>query len=82
MANGGIIGPVNATSRGKNKVTTITSSGPTSPALSATNPGTRLIQATIVAGGGGGGSDRGGGGGAGGMICQEIPTVGNKALGG
>ena len=53
--NGGIIGPVNTISAGKNKITSITASGPTSPALAATQPGTRLINALVVAGGGGGG---------------------------
>ena len=40
-ANGGIIGPVNTTSAGKDTFTLITASGPTSPALAATQPGTR-----------------------------------------
>ena len=53
--NGGIIGVVNKTSFGKNTTTSITASGPTSPALAATQPGTRLINALVVAGGGGGG---------------------------
>ena len=47
--NGGIIGPVNTISKGDNTQTTITSSGPTSPALATTQPGTRLIKALIVA---------------------------------
>ena len=72
--NGGIIGPVNTISVGKGKQTTITASGPTSPALAATQPGTRLLRALIVAGGGGGG-DRGGGG-AGGLVNQTDITVG------
>ena len=49
MANGGIIGPVNVTSRGKNTITSKTSSG-----CLSTQPGTRVVQASIVAGGGGG----------------------------
>ena len=63
--NGGIIGPTNVTSRGKNTVTTRTSS---TPSAVTTQPGTRLIKATISAGGGGGGtgSSVGGGGGGGG----------------
>ena len=44
-ANGGIIGPVNTISFGKGKITSITASGPTSPALAATQPGTRVIKA-------------------------------------
>jgi hypothetical protein len=61
MANGGIIGPVNVTSRGKNTVTSKTSSGCVS-----LQSGTRVIKTAIVAGGGaGGGSQISGGGGAG-----------------
>ena len=48
MANGGIIGPTNVTSRGKNTVTSKTSSG-----CLTTQPGTRVIRTTVVAGGGG-----------------------------
>ena len=81
MANGGIIGPNNVTSFGKNKVTSITSTGPTSPALAATNSGTRLVKALIVAGGGGGGDDASAGGGGGGTRNLEIETKGNIALG-
>ena len=55
-SNGGIIGVSNTTSFGKNTQTTITASGPTSPALALTQPGTRVIQTLIVAGGGGGGA--------------------------
>ena len=45
MANGGIIGPTNVTSRGKNTVTTKTSSGDIT-----TQPGTKLIEYVVVAG--------------------------------
>ena len=78
--NGGIIGKVNRTSfAGFTEI--VTTKTASTPSAVTTQPGTRLIQATIVAGGGGGGSDRGGGGGAGGMICQEIPVSGGAALG-
>jgi len=68
MANGGIIGPVNVTSRGKNTQTAKTSSGNV-----CTQPGTRLAQVLVVAGGGGGGSV-GAGGGAGGLrnITKDV----------
>ena len=79
MANGGIIGPTNVTSFGKNKVTTKTAS--TSPSALTTQPGTRTARMLLVAGGGAGGGDGGGGGGAGGVICQEIPVAGGSALG-
>ena len=80
--NGGIIGPVNTISAGKNTLTAITASGPTSPALAATQPGTRLINALIVAGGGGGGRNQSGGGGAGGVKDNlNIPVSGGSALG-
>ena len=59
MANGGIIGPENKTSFGKNTITSKTSSG-----CISLQPGTRLVDAAVVAGGGGGSS---GGGGAGGL---------------
>ena len=62
-ANGGIIGPVNTVSAGKNKITSTTCTGSTTL---TTQPGTRLINYLVVAGGGGGGTDGGGGGGAGG----------------
>ena len=58
--NGGIIGPTNTTSFGKNKVTEKTTSG-----TFTTQPGTRVLDALVIAGGGGGGAS-GGGGGAGG----------------
>ena len=57
--NGGIIGKVNKTSFGKNKVTTKTSTG-----CITLRSGTNFIDAAVVAGGGGGSS---GGGGAGGL---------------
>ena len=56
--NGGIIGPTNVTSRGKNTVTSKTSSGDVT-----TQPGTRLVETLVVAGGGGGPCGGGGGGG-------------------
>ena len=59
--NGGIIGPTNVTSFGKNKVTSKTSSGDIT-----LQSGTRVIDYLVVAGGGGASSDFGGGGGAGG----------------
>lgn len=67
--NGGIIGPVNTTSRGKNTVTSKTSSGDIT-----LQSGTRLVQTAIIAGGGAGG-DRGGGG-AGGLRNIEISAQG------
>jgi hypothetical protein len=72
-ANGGVIGKTNKSSFGKNKVTVKTSSGNIT-ALS----GTRVVQATLVAGGASGGSnqgegDGGGGGGAGGL--KTFPSV-------
>ena len=73
MANGGIIGPTNVTSRGKNKVTTKTASAPCS-ALT-TQPGTRLAQMLLVAGGGAGGGDGAGGGGAGGVPMSTNPCT-------
>ena len=81
-ANGGIIGPVNTISFGKGKITSITASGPTSPALAATQPGTRLINALVVAGGGSGGVDGSAGGGAGGVrTLTDIQVCGATALG-
>ena len=65
--NGGIIGPVNVTSRGKNTITSKTSSGDIT-----LQPGTRTVDYLVVAGGGGGGgticggNQRAGGAGAGG----------------
>ena len=56
--NGGIIGPTNITSFGKNKVTTKTAS---TPSAATTQPGTRIAQMLLVAGGGAGGGDGGGG---------------------
>ena len=47
--NGGIIGPVNATSFGKNKITSKTSSGNIT-----LQSGTGIIKTLVVAGGGGG----------------------------
>ena len=79
MANGGIIGPVNYQSYGKCTVTNKTSSGTVT-----TQPGTRVVQALIIAGGGAGGSasgssnQGGGGGGAGGYLCTEVNVNGNS----
>ena len=71
--NGGIIGKRNATSFGKCIVTVKTSSGNITA-----QPGTRVVQTTLVAGGASGGSnqgegDGGGGGGAGGL--KTFPSV-------
>jgi len=68
--NGGIIGPVNVTSRGKNTVTTKTSSGDIT-----TQPGTKIANVLVVAGGGGGGGNRGAGGGAGGVLQSSCVSV-------
>ena len=80
--NGGIIGPVNVTSRGKNTQTAKTSSGTVT-----TQPGTRLVDTLVVAGGGGGGAGDGGGqgggagGGAGGLrTSSSVPVCGNSSL--
>ena len=40
-------------------MTAITASGPTSPALAATQPGTRLINFLVAGGAGGGGFNHG-----------------------
>ena len=69
MANGGIIGPVNITSRGKNTLTTKTSSGDVT-----TQPGTRVVKAVIVAGGAGGGSPAG-------LPAGLPPNIANMARG-
>ena len=80
MANGGIIGPINITSKGGNKVTSKTSSGNVT-----TQPGTRLVQTLVVAGGGSGGAvspshNTAGGGGAGGYRCiSNISVCGNTS---
>ena len=75
MANGGIIGPVNQTSFGKDTITTKTSSGNLT-----TQPGTRVAQVLVVAGGGGGGGTSQyvskGGGGAGGLrTCSSFSPI-------
>ena len=64
MANGGIIGPTNVTSRGKNTITSQTSSG-----TLTTQPGTRLVNTLVVGGGAGAAGSNAGGtvGGAGGV---------------
>ena len=70
MANGGIIGPTNKTSFGKNTITKKTSTG-----CISLQPGTKIIDAAVVAGGGGGSS---GGGGAGGLRqFTSIPASGS-----
>ena len=70
--NGGIIGPINVTSRGTNKVTSTTCTGSTTI---TTQPGTRLVRALVVAGGGSGGTNQGGAGGAGGMLDSSCISV-------
>ena len=67
-ANGGIIGQTNNSSFGKCTITTKTATG-----CFTTQPGTRVVQALLVAGGGSGGSGAaGGGGGAGGYLCTQV----------
>ena len=73
--NGGVIGVSNKTSFGKNRVTATTATG-----NFTTQPGTTLLNATVVAGGGGGGTVGvgnigGGGGGAGGVVQNTCLTV-------
>ena len=48
--NGGIIGPVNTISAGKNKITSTTCTG---SSTFTTQSGTRVINLLVVAGGGG-----------------------------
>ena len=60
--NGGKIGPVNVTSRGKNTQTNKTSSGDIT-----TQPGTKVVETLVVGGGGGSGHGNSGGGGGGGF---------------
>ena len=55
MANGGIIGPTNVTSRGKNTVTIKTSGSSTI----TTQSGTRIANVVVVGGGGGSGGGPG-----------------------
>jgi hypothetical protein len=76
--NGGIIGPTNRTSFGKNKVTIKTSGSSTI----TTGANTRLANVVVVGGGGGGGGTSpspagcgGGGGGAGGVVLIESLVV-------
>ena len=66
-SNGGIIGKVNKTSFGKCTVTVHTSTG-----TKTLQPGTQIVDTTIVSGGGGG-AYNGGGSGAGGM--KTFPSV-------
>ena len=81
MSNGGIIGPENKTSFGKNKVTEVTSSG-----CHSFQPGTTVANVAVVGGGGSGGNVgvdiAGGGGGAGGLalatsysVCGTVPVT-------
>ena len=72
MANGGIIGPNNKTSFGKDKITSKTSSGNL-----CTSSSTRIVELNVVAGGGGGGYNVGGGGGAGGFVRTEVNVCGS-----
>ena len=73
--NGGIIGPINVASFGKNKQTVITSDG-----CHTTQPGTRFVDALLVGGGAGGGNQQGGGGGAGGAeIFSAVLVCSNTA---
>ena len=74
-ANGGIIGPVNPISAGKNIITSTTCTGSNT---FTTQPGTQLVRALVIGGGGGGGMNSGGGGGGGGFrdICG-ISVYGN-----
>ena len=74
MANGGIIGPVNVTSRGKNTQTVKTSTGTVT-----TQPGTRIVRTVVVAGGAGGGFNAGGGGAGGLREIDNIPVCGNTS---
>ena len=77
--NGGIIGPTNTTSFGKNKITVNTSN---TPSAVTTQPGTKFIDYTVVAGAGSGGNNVGGGGGAGGLVYRQcVPVSGATALG-
>ena len=76
-SNGGVIGKTNKTSYGKCTVTAQTSTG-----CLSLQPGTRVVNAVLVAGGGSGGNDAGGGGGAGGLrqfsnlnACTSIPVT-------
>ena len=76
--NGGILGKVNKTSFGKNKITSTTSTG-----NFTTQPGTTVLNVAVVgagAGGGAGGTRGGGGGGAGGFQSSNcISVCGNTA---
>ena len=71
--NGGIIGPVNVTSFGKNKVTSVNSTG-----CHTLEPGTRFINHAVVAGGGAGGGP-GGIGGAGGACQSSLESNDHEA---
>ena len=74
-ANGGIIGQTNNSSFGKCTITTKTATG-----CFTTQPGTRVVQALLVAGGGSGGSGAaGGGGGAGGYLCTQVNVCASTA---
>ena len=69
-SQGGLIGKINKTSFGKNKVTRTTATG-----TFTTQPGTTKLTYTIIAGGGGAMADGGGGGGAGGVYTTENSDV-------
>ena len=79
--NGGVIGPTNKTSFGKNKVTTTIATGDFT-----TQPGTTVVNLLVVAGGGAGGTNTSGnvgsaGGGAGGVRQFNCVSVsGNTAF--
>ena len=86
QGKGGIIGPVNTVSAGKNKVTSTTSTG---SSTITTQSGTKLIDALVVAGGGGGGYGLAGAGGAGGYrtfsnlsVCGGAPYAMSIGAGG
>lgn len=70
-SNGGIIGKVNKTSFGKDKVTDKTATGNV-----CLQSGTRVVKAAIIAGGGGGGRNRAAGGGGGGLLNKEFNAEG------
>ena len=75
-ANGGIIGPVNTISAGKNKVTSKLATG-----AITTQANTTLVDTLVVAGGGAGGAgtaNTGGGGGGGGNPSPSGPSVGGN----
>ena len=74
MANGGIIGPVNSTSKKiKKTIRTFSATG-----TFTTTPEATSLKVCSAAGGGGGSGDKGGGGGAGGLkYFTDQPVCGN-----